>query len=168
MAKERIEVEGGKTYGPYSSGVKSYGVIWLAGQIAPEAGEDIASQTAASLEKIDALLAAAGVSKNEACFAQVLLDDINDFAAMNEVYSAWLEGVECGGARVARCVVGHAADAVVVHGARLEAGELQDVVGHQCFAPNPLAKRRRGAVLDHRGGGMERAPRDLRAGGSGG
>ena len=101
MAKERIEVEGGKTYGPYSPGVKSHGIIWLAGQIAPEAGDDIASQTAASLEKIDALLAAAGVSKNEACFAQVLLDDINDFAAMNEVYSTWLEGVEIPPARAA-------------------------------------------------------------------
>ena len=90
MAKERIEVEGGKTYGPYSPGVKAKGVIWLAGQIAPEAGNDTASQTAASLEKIDALLSAAGVSKNEICFAQVLLDDINDFAQMNEIYSAWL------------------------------------------------------------------------------
>ena len=101
MGKECIEVEGGKTYGPYSAGVKANGIIWLAGQIAPEAGEDIASQTTASLEKIDALLAAAGVSKNEACFAQVLLDDINDFSAMNEVYSAWLEGVEIPPARAA-------------------------------------------------------------------
>ena len=56
MAKERIDVEGGKTYGPYSPGVKANGVIWLAGQIAPEAGDDTASQTAASLEKIDSLL----------------------------------------------------------------------------------------------------------------
>jgi 2-iminobutanoate/2-iminopropanoate deaminase len=101
MGKERIEVEGGKTYGPYSSGVKANGVIWLAGQIAPEDGEDITSQTAASLEKIDALLAAAGISKDEVCFVQVLLDDINDFAAMNDVYSEWLEGVEIPPARAA-------------------------------------------------------------------
>jgi len=101
MGKERIEIEGGKTYGPYSSGVKANGVIWLAGQIAPEDGEDITSQTAASLEKIDALLAAAGISKDEVCFVQVLLDDINDFAAMNDVYSEWLEGVEIPPARAA-------------------------------------------------------------------
>jgi len=101
LGKERIEVEGGKTYGPYSSGVKANGVIWLAGQIAPEDGEDITSQTAASLEKIDALLAAAGISKDEVCFVQVLLDDINDFAAMNDVYSEWLEGVEIPPARAA-------------------------------------------------------------------
>ena len=101
MAKERIEVVGGKTYGPYSPGVKANGMIWLAGQIAPEAGDDVASQTAASLEKIDALLNAANTSKNDICFAQVLLDDINDFAAMNEVYSTWLEGVEIPPARAA-------------------------------------------------------------------
>ncbi|MDP6379641.1 MAG: RidA family protein [Candidatus Thalassarchaeaceae archaeon] len=101
MAKERVEVEGGKTYGPYSPGVKANGVVWLAGQIAPEAGDDTASQTAASLEKIDALLAAASVSKNDVCFAQVLLDDINDFAEMNDVYATWLEGVEIPPARAA-------------------------------------------------------------------
>ena len=101
MSKERIDVEGGKTYGPYSPGVKSNGMIWLAGQIAPEAGDDIKSQTRASLKKIDDLLNAAGVTKNNICFAQVLLDDINDFNSMNEVYTEWLEGVEIPPARAA-------------------------------------------------------------------
>ena len=101
MAKERIDVEGGKTYGPYSPGVKANGVIWLAGQIAPEAGDDTASQTAASLEKIDSLLEAAGVSKNNICFAQVLLENIDDFMEMNEVYSSWLQGIEVPPARAA-------------------------------------------------------------------
>ncbi len=101
MGKERIEVPGGTTYGPYSPGIKANGVVWLSGQIALEAGDDIASQTAACFEKIDALLAAAGVSKNEACFVQVLLKDIGDFEAMNEVYSKWLEGVEIPPARAA-------------------------------------------------------------------
>ena len=45
MSKVRIEVDGGKTFGPYSPGVKSNGMIWLAGQIAPEAGDDIKLQT---------------------------------------------------------------------------------------------------------------------------
>ena len=101
MAKERIDVEGGKTYGPYSPGVKANGVVWLAGQIAPEAGEDTASQTAASLEKIDSLLDAAGVNKNDICFAQVLLENIDDFAEMNDVYSSWLQGIEIPPARAA-------------------------------------------------------------------
>ena len=63
MSKVRIEVDGSKTFGPYSPGVKSNGMIWLAGQIAPEAGDDIKLQTRACLKKIDDLLHAAGVSK---------------------------------------------------------------------------------------------------------
>ena len=93
MSKEKIEVEGGKVYGPYSSGIKAGGMIYLAGQIAPEAGDDIASQTGAVLTKIDALLAAAGTDRNSLVFAQVLLAEIDDFAAMNEVYGTWL--AEC-------------------------------------------------------------------------
>ena len=99
MAKERIDT-GGKVFGPYSHGVKANGIIWLAGQIAPEAG-GIREQTQASLDKIDALLAAAGATKHEVTFAQVLLDDINDFADMNEIYGAWLADVEIPPARAA-------------------------------------------------------------------
>ena len=72
-------------FGPYSPGVKVAGVIWLAGQIAPDAG-DIVEQTQASLDKIDVLLAAAGVTNHLVTFVQVLLDDNNNFAAMNEIY----------------------------------------------------------------------------------
>ena len=100
MTKERIDV-GGKVFGPYSPGVKTHGIIWLAGQIAIEAGEGITEQTQGCLDKIDALLAAAGVSKHEVTFVQILLDDINDFTAMNEVYGTWLEGVEVFPARAA-------------------------------------------------------------------
>jgi 2-iminobutanoate/2-iminopropanoate deaminase len=99
--KERFEVEGATVYGAYSPAVKSNGIMWLSGQIAPEAGDDIISQTKASLDKVDALLAAAGLSKKDACFIQILLDDINDFAAMNDVYAKWLEGVEVPPARAA-------------------------------------------------------------------
>ncbi len=96
-----IEVPGGKVYGPYSPGVRSNGIVWLSGQIAPEAGEDTASQTVASLAKIDALLSAAGLTKEAICFTQVLLADIEDFQAMNEVYNAWLDGVGIKPARAA-------------------------------------------------------------------
>ena len=101
MPKEKIEIEGGKVYGPYSPGVKANGMIFLAGQIAPEAGDDISSQTSAALGKVDSLLAQAGADKNSIVFAQVLLDDIDDFAAMNEVYGSWLEGCDCPPARAA-------------------------------------------------------------------
>ena len=99
MAKERFDT-GAQVFGPYSPGVKSGGVIWLAGQIAPDAG-GVSEQTQACLDKVDALLASAGTSKHAATFVQVLLKDINDFGAMNEVYGSWLDGVEIPPARAA-------------------------------------------------------------------
>tara|TARA_B100001250_G_C19786066_1_gene784201 strand:+ start:70 stop:444 length:375 start_codon:yes stop_codon:yes gene_type:complete len=100
MTKERIDT-GGSVFGPYSPGVKANGFIWLAGQIAPESGDTTAEQTSGSLQKIDALLASAGASKHDVCFAQVLLDCIDDFSEMNEIYGKWLEGVEIPPARAA-------------------------------------------------------------------
>ena len=101
MAKKAITVPGTKLYGPYTPGVKSNGLIWLSGQIDVEAGNDTASQTAGALAKIDALLEAAGVTKDAVCFAQVLLDDIGDFQEMNEVYGAWVDSMEVKPARAA-------------------------------------------------------------------
>ena len=101
MAKKAINVSGSKLYGPYTPGVMANGMIWLSGQIDVEAGGDAASQTAGALAKIDALLEAAGVTKDAVCFAQVLLDDIGDFQEMNEVYGAWVESMEIKPARAA-------------------------------------------------------------------
>ena len=101
MQKKAISVDGGKLYGPYTPGVKAGGVIWLSGQIDVDNGDDVMSQTAGALAKIDALLEAAGVNREAVCFAQVLLDDINDFAAMNEVYGAWVEDMTINPARAA-------------------------------------------------------------------
>ena len=82
MEKKAISIPGIKLYGPYTPGVKSGNMIWLSGQIEAEAGDDTARCTAGALAKIDALLEAAGVTKDAVCFAQVLLDDIGDFQAM--------------------------------------------------------------------------------------
>ena len=80
MEKKAINIAGSKLYGPYTPGVMANGMIWLSGQIDVEAGNDVKSQTAGALKKIDALLDAAGVRKNSICFAQVLLDDIKEIA----------------------------------------------------------------------------------------
>ncbi len=101
MQKKAISVDGGKLYGPYTPGVKAGGMIWLSGQIDVDAGDDIKTQTAGALAKIDALLEAAGVNREAICFAQVLLDDMNDYASMNEVYGAWVENMEIKPARAA-------------------------------------------------------------------
>ena len=53
------------------------------------------------MAKIDELLNAANISHDNICFVQILLADINDFAAVNEVYSAWLSKVEIKPAKAA-------------------------------------------------------------------
>ena len=68
------------------------GVVYTSGQTAGDAGDDIRSQTQATLDKVDALLKEAGTSKSHALSATIWLKDINrDFTAMNEVWNAWVD-----------------------------------------------------------------------------
>ena len=91
-SKQAIALDGGTVYGPYTPGIRVGDSLWLSGQIAPDAG-GLKAQVAGALAKIDTLLAAGGASKHDLVAVQVLLEDIGDFAAMNEVYAAWLEDV---------------------------------------------------------------------------
>ena len=100
MDKQAIELPGATKYGPYSAGVQSGDMFWLSGQIAVDF-DGVKAQTQGALDKIDTLLNNAGLTRENICFAQILLDDINDFSAMNEVYSNWLEGMEVPPARAA-------------------------------------------------------------------
>ena len=94
--KENISTEKGpKAIGPYSQAVKANGFIFTAGQIAfdPASGQlvsgDIARQTARVLDNLKAIVEAAGSSLDRAVKATVYLKDMNDFAAMNEVYARY-------------------------------------------------------------------------------
>ena len=71
------------------------------------------SQTRGTLEKIDGLLAEAGTSKHDLVFVQVLLKTMDYYAPMNEVYGAWLEGVDIKPTRAAFAVDALPADALV-------------------------------------------------------
>jgi 2-iminobutanoate/2-iminopropanoate deaminase len=113
MDKKSIELAGANKYGPYSAGVKAGGTLWLSGQIAVEAGDDIQAQTQGALDKIDALLNAANLTRDNICFAQVLLADINDFAAMNEIYGAWVDSMDIKPARAAFAAAALPAGALV-------------------------------------------------------
>lgn len=79
--------------GPYSQAVIAGHTVYVSGQlpIDPETGEflsdDIRDQTAAALRNIRAILNAAGLDLSDIVKTTVLLADINDFAAMNEVYA---------------------------------------------------------------------------------
>jgi 2-iminobutanoate/2-iminopropanoate deaminase len=78
--------------GPYSQAIVHGGLVFTAGQIAlePETGEmslgDVAAQTERVLRNLSAVLEAAGSSLQRVIKTTVFLRDMNDFAAMNEVY----------------------------------------------------------------------------------
>ncbi|MBI1757086.1 MAG: RidA family protein [Fimbriimonas ginsengisoli] len=81
--------------GPYSQAVRTTGtLVFLSGQIPlTPSGElvtgDIKEQTAQVMRNIDAVLAAAGLSKANVVKTTVFLSDMAHFAAMNEVYGAY-------------------------------------------------------------------------------
>ena len=66
------------------------GVAYLAGQVADDAGADIAGQTRQVLAAIDALLSRVGSDKGTILRAQIFLADLADFAAMNAVWEQWV------------------------------------------------------------------------------
>ncbi|CAN5256304.1 RidA family protein [soil metagenome] len=78
--------------GPYSQAIVHGGLVFTAGQIAldPETGEmllgDVATQTERVMRNLSAVLEAAGSSLQRVVKTTVFLRDMNDFAAMNEVY----------------------------------------------------------------------------------
>ena len=99
--KEAISLDGIVTYAPYTPGIRHGQHFWLSGQIAIDGRDDITSETEGALAKIDALRKAGGLSKNDICFAQVLLDTIDDYGDMNEVYGAWVADMDMPPARAA-------------------------------------------------------------------
>jgi 2-iminobutanoate/2-iminopropanoate deaminase len=84
-----------KPIGPYSQAVIEGDFIFLAGQgcTNPQTGKlelgDVRSETKRTFENIGAILDAAGSSLDDVTKCNVYLRDINDFAAMNEVYKTF-------------------------------------------------------------------------------
>jgi enamine deaminase RidA (YjgF/YER057c/UK114 family) len=66
------------------------GVVYLAGQVADDASQDIRGQTAQVLSAIDALLVRAGSDKAHILRAQIFIADLADFAGMNAAWDAWV------------------------------------------------------------------------------
>ena len=81
--------------GPYSQAVEAGNTLYISGQIPldPHTGNiidgDIAEQTDLVLKNIGAILEAAGYSYSNVVKSTVLLNDITDFKAMNEVYGKY-------------------------------------------------------------------------------
>ena len=84
-----------KPIGPYSQAIKVGNFLFISGQIPvdPESGKlvegDIGAQTHQVLKNIKAIVEAAGGTLNNVIKVTVYLDDMDDFAEMNEVYSQY-------------------------------------------------------------------------------
>jgi 2-iminobutanoate/2-iminopropanoate deaminase len=83
---------GPKAIGPYSQAIKANGLVFLSGQIPLDPATqqlitgDVAAQTERVLQNITGILTAAGTSLSQVVKTTVFLKNMNDFAAMNEVY----------------------------------------------------------------------------------
>ncbi|MCF8370310.1 MAG: RidA family protein [Bacteroidales bacterium] len=81
--------------GPYSQAVEINGMLFVSGQIPidPATGNlvegDIKIQTEQVMQNIIAILDAAGYTLDEVVKSTCLLDDMDNFAAMNEVYNKY-------------------------------------------------------------------------------
>ncbi|MCU1302487.1 MAG: endoribonuclease [Candidatus Sulfotelmatobacter sp.] len=81
--------------GPYSQAIKANGFIFTSGQIAIDPSTqqvvtgDVGAQTERVLRNLSEILEAAGSGLGKVVRSTVFLKDMNDFAAMNQVYGKY-------------------------------------------------------------------------------
>ena len=84
-----------KAVGPYSQAIESNGMLFISGQIPidPATGKivegGIQEQTEQVMKNIGAILQEAGYSYGQVVKSTCLLDNMDNFAAMNEVYAKY-------------------------------------------------------------------------------
>ena len=85
-----------KAMGAYSPAIKAGNLLFISGQIPidPATGNlvtgDITAQADRVMRNVSALLRAAGIGFEHVARTTVFLADMNDFAAMNDVYSRYI------------------------------------------------------------------------------
>ncbi len=84
-----------KAIGPYSQGVRAGNFLFISGQLALDSrtgeltGSTAAEQAEQSLKNMGAILKEAGLGFDNVVKTTVLLNDIQDFASVNEVYGTF-------------------------------------------------------------------------------
>ena len=98
MGRTAVQTEAAPSaIGPYSQAIVANGMVFTAGQIALNpAGQmvgdgDVASETRQALSNLQAVLEAAGAGLDTVIKTTVFLADMEDFGAMNAVYSQFFE-----------------------------------------------------------------------------
>ncbi|HZQ04671.1 MAG TPA: RidA family protein [Gaiellaceae bacterium] len=102
MSKEVVRTEAAPAPfegAPYSQAIKANGLVFVSGQLGLRPGErelvpgGVAEQTEQVFENLRAVLEAAGSGLERVVKTTVFLQDLGDFAAMNEVYARHVGGV---------------------------------------------------------------------------
>ena len=95
--KKVISTQKAAAIGPYSQAIEVNGMVYTSGVIPviPETGEipeGSTEQAKQALTNLSNLLEAAGTSMNNVVKTTVFIKEMNDFAAINEVYATFFEG----------------------------------------------------------------------------
>jgi 2-iminobutanoate/2-iminopropanoate deaminase len=86
-----------KAIGPYSQAIRAQGLIFTSGQVAIDPATqqviagDVTTQTDRVLKNLAAILQASGSSMEKVLRCTVFLKNMEDFAAMNEVYGRYFK-----------------------------------------------------------------------------
>lgn len=83
--------------GPYVHAVGTENLVFTSGQLGldPETGilpEGIEAQTHQALKNLGAVLEAAGLGYQDVVRTMVFLDNMDDFAAVNQIYAEYFKG----------------------------------------------------------------------------
>lgn len=94
--REAVSTTGApQAIGPYSQAIRAGDFLFVSGQIPldPVTGSmvdgDVGAQTRRVLDNVGAILKAVGASYDNVVRTTVFLADMNDFAAMNQVYATY-------------------------------------------------------------------------------
>jgi len=85
-----------KAVGAYSQAIQCGNILYTSGQIGlnPNTGEmvgdDVASQAQQVVKNLTAVITQAGGSLNQIVKVTIFLEDMADFAEVNQIYATWL------------------------------------------------------------------------------
>lgn len=95
MKKQINTIKAPGAIGPYSQAIESNGMVFISGQLGinPETStlqEGVEAQTKQAMENMKAILDEAGLTFANVVKTTILVQDLADFATINEIYGSFL------------------------------------------------------------------------------